>query len=131
MEPVFSKLDLLWWKVLASLSLFLKSEQIPALLYVGKGPEYKPFRDFQRVPSDTDLKSGRACTQALLLYIMPCVWREEPCLWDGILLPKIGDTSLYTEIIKECFTKMKSLFFPLGGCFIIHNAGSLIVLFLP
>ncbi len=27
----------------ASLSLFLKSEKIPALLYVGKGPEYRPF----------------------------------------------------------------------------------------
>jgi hypothetical protein len=26
---------------------------------------------------------------------------------------------------------MKSLFLPFGGCFIIHNAGSLIVLFLP
>jgi hypothetical protein len=33
-------------KVLASLSLYLKSEEIPALLYVGKGPEYRPFRDF-------------------------------------------------------------------------------------
>jgi hypothetical protein len=27
------------WKVPASLSLFLKSEKISALLYVGKGPE--------------------------------------------------------------------------------------------
>jgi hypothetical protein len=27
------------WKVPASLSLFLKSEKIPDLLYVGKGPE--------------------------------------------------------------------------------------------
>jgi hypothetical protein len=33
-------------KVPASLSLFLKSEKIPALLYAGKGPEYKPFSDF-------------------------------------------------------------------------------------
>jgi len=33
-------------KLLASLSLFLKSEKIPALLYIGKGPEYRPFRDF-------------------------------------------------------------------------------------
>jgi hypothetical protein len=30
-------------KVPASLSLFLKSEKIPALLYVGKGPAYRPF----------------------------------------------------------------------------------------
>ncbi len=33
-------------KVPANLSLFLKSDKIPALLYVGKGPEYSPFRDF-------------------------------------------------------------------------------------
>jgi hypothetical protein len=31
-------------------SLFLKSERIPALLYVGKGPEYKPFFDLRPVP---------------------------------------------------------------------------------
>jgi hypothetical protein len=31
-------------KVAASLSLFLKIEKIPALLYIGKGPEYRPFR---------------------------------------------------------------------------------------
>jgi hypothetical protein len=37
-------------KVPASLSLFLKSEKIPALLYVGKGPGYRPFRDFRPVP---------------------------------------------------------------------------------
>ncbi len=34
-------------KVPASFSLFLKSEKIPALLYVGKGPEYRPFHDFR------------------------------------------------------------------------------------
>jgi hypothetical protein len=34
-----------------TLSLFLKSENIPALLYVGKGAEYRPFRDFPAVPS--------------------------------------------------------------------------------
>jgi hypothetical protein len=49
--------------------------------------------------------------------------------WD--LITKNRGTSFYTKIIKECFTKMKSLFLPLGGCFINHNAGSLIVLFLP
>jgi hypothetical protein len=34
------------------LSPFLKSEKIPALLFVGKGlaPEYRPFHDFQPVP---------------------------------------------------------------------------------
>jgi hypothetical protein len=32
--------------------------------------------------------------------------------------------------MEKCFTKIKSLFLPLGGCFIIQNAGR-IVLFLP
>jgi hypothetical protein len=58
-------------KVAASLSLFLKSEKIPALLYVGKGHEYKPFLDFRPVPSAyrprTQISNHRrACTQALL-----------------------------------------------------------------
>jgi hypothetical protein len=47
---VFSKPDLLRWKVSASLSLFLKNEKIAALLYVGKGLEYSPFREFRPVP---------------------------------------------------------------------------------
>jgi hypothetical protein len=37
-------------KVQASPSLFLKSEKIPALRYVGKGPEYMPFREFRPAP---------------------------------------------------------------------------------
>jgi hypothetical protein len=52
-KPVFSKLDLLWWKVPARLywdlltsgryqpACLLKSEKIPALLHVGKGPDYR------------------------------------------------------------------------------------------
>ncbi len=88
-KPVFSKRDLLWWKVHtsqallgssdqqklpANLSLFLKSEKIQALLSVGKGPEYRPFCDFRPVPSaywpGTQISShGRACTEALLLYL--------------------------------------------------------------
>ncbi len=55
-------------KVPASLSLFLKSEKISALLYVGKGPQYRPFRDFRPVPLAYRLHE-RACTQALLLYV--------------------------------------------------------------
>jgi hypothetical protein len=35
-KPVFRKQDILGWKVPASLSLFLKPEKIPALLYIGK-----------------------------------------------------------------------------------------------
>jgi hypothetical protein len=48
-------------KVLASRSLFLKSEKMPALLYEGKGPEYRPFRDFRHVPPalGIDLKSWK------------------------------------------------------------------------
>jgi hypothetical protein len=34
------------WNVPVSLSLLLKSEKILALLYEGKGHEYRPFRDF-------------------------------------------------------------------------------------
>jgi len=60
-------------KVPASLSVFLKSEKIPALLYIGKGPEHRPFSDFRHVPSDYRPRAqisnhGRAYTQALLLY---------------------------------------------------------------
>ncbi len=66
-NPVFSKRDLLRWKVPASLSLFLKSEKFPALLYVGKGPKYNPFRDFRPVRAQIS-NHGRAYSQALLLY---------------------------------------------------------------
>ncbi len=37
-------------KVPANLSLFLKSGKIPTLLYIGKGPKYRPFRDLRAVP---------------------------------------------------------------------------------
>jgi hypothetical protein len=51
-KPLFSKRDFLQWKkVPASLSLFLKSEKIPFLLYLGKGPEYRPLGDLPPVPS--------------------------------------------------------------------------------
>jgi hypothetical protein len=40
-------------------------------------------------------------------------------------------TSLYIKKLEKCFTNVKSLFLPLGGCFITQNAGLLIVLFLP
>jgi hypothetical protein len=47
-----------------------KWKKIPALLYVGKGPEYRPFRDFRPVPlayrprSGTDLKSQKGLYSA-------------------------------------------------------------------
>ncbi len=66
-KPVFTKRDLLAVEgtsetVLGSsdqrkvparrlLSPFLKSEKIPALLYVGKGPEYMPFHDLFSRPA--------------------------------------------------------------------------------
>jgi hypothetical protein len=58
-EPVFSKRDLLRWKVPANLSLFLKSEKIPTLLYIRKGSEYRPFHDLRAVleAEGTGLKS--------------------------------------------------------------------------
>jgi hypothetical protein len=86
MKSVFSKGDLLRWKVparlywdllkvSASLSLYLKSEKIPALLYLGKGLEYRPFCDFRRDPSAYQPQAQisnhrRVCTQALLLHII-------------------------------------------------------------
>jgi len=61
------------WKVPASLSLFLKSEKIPALLYLAKGPEYRPFLHFRPAPSaywrGAQISNHRrACTEALLPY---------------------------------------------------------------
>jgi len=60
-------------KVPASVSLRLKSEKIPTLLYLGKGHEYRSFYDFRPVPSTCSLglrDSGidlKSRTQALLL----------------------------------------------------------------
>ncbi len=66
-KPVFSERDLLQWKVPASqavvgssdqrkvpasLSLFLKCEKIPALLYIGEGLEKGPFCDLRCVPQE-------------------------------------------------------------------------------
>ncbi len=53
-------------KLPASLSLFLKSGKIPALLYVGKGREYKPFCDFRPVLS---AYSGPSLRQILFLVM--------------------------------------------------------------
>jgi hypothetical protein len=58
-------------KVPASLSLFLKGEKIPALLYVGIGPDYRPFRDFRPVPLAYGPRAQISNPQrahALLLY---------------------------------------------------------------
>jgi hypothetical protein len=52
------------WKVPAGLSLFLKSENIPALLYLRKGPEFRPsaifnlFRRHTRLGTDLKLQKG-------------------------------------------------------------------------
>ncbi len=43
------------WKVPASLSLFLKSENIPALLYLRKGPVHRPSAIFNLFPRRTRL----------------------------------------------------------------------------
>jgi hypothetical protein len=57
-------------KVPAGLSLFLKSEKIPALLYEGKGLEYRPFRDFRPVSLayQAQAQISNHGRQALLLY---------------------------------------------------------------
>jgi hypothetical protein len=82
---VFSKRDLLRWKVLASLSLFLKSEKFPALLYVGKGPKYNPFRAFRPVRAQIS-NHGRACSQALLLYENSPILKPVSTLTKRIIL---------------------------------------------
>jgi hypothetical protein len=70
-KPVFSKRDPVWCKVPAILLLFLKSEKISALLYVGKAPEYRPLHDFRPLPEVLAYRPRaqisnhrRACTQA-------------------------------------------------------------------
>jgi hypothetical protein len=94
---VFSNPDLLRWKVTASLSLFLKSEKIPALLYIGKGSEYRPFREFRPVPLalGTDLKSWKG------LYSSPSPIQNCPVNEWGIVIVlysyflKPGSSNLY------------------------------------
>jgi hypothetical protein len=54
-------------KVPASLSLFLKSEKIPALLYIGNGPEYRPFSDFRPVPQPTGFGHRSQITEGPVL----------------------------------------------------------------
>jgi hypothetical protein len=58
-------------KLLAILSLFLKSEKIPALLYIGKGPSV--IFDLFSQPTSLRHRSGtnRKSRKALLLYMNP------------------------------------------------------------
>ncbi len=55
------------WEVPASLSLFLKSEKIPALLYLGKGPEYRPFSIVDLLPQPTGLGHRSQITEGPIL----------------------------------------------------------------
>ncbi len=50
--------------------LFLNSENNPALLYVGKGTEYRPFSDLRSVPEAGTLM--RSCSLALW-FLQVCV----------------------------------------------------------
>jgi hypothetical protein len=73
-EICVQQADLLQWKVPAGLSLFLKSEKIPALLYAGKRPKYTPFMIFDLFPRPTGLEyrsqiTGRACSP---IHIFSC-----------------------------------------------------------
>jgi hypothetical protein len=65
-----------------SLVLFLKSEKIPALLYVGKGPECRPFHDFQPVPSAAGLGHRSQITEGPVLK--PFSYTENPQLWGTV-----------------------------------------------
>ncbi len=80
-------------KVPARLSLFLKGEKIPALLYGGKGPEYMPFSDFRPIPSAYWPRAkisnhGKASTQVLFLY------------------RTIFSSHLHTSLFKSLFSNM-------------------------
>jgi hypothetical protein len=62
----------------ANLSLFIKNEKIPALLYLGKGIAYRPFDDFQPVPSAYQLPaqiSNHERSLGPLQYITQCLHR--------------------------------------------------------
>jgi hypothetical protein len=50
-------------KVPANLSLFLQSEKIPALLYIGKGPQYRPFCDLRSAP-----EAGKRALRSVKTY---------------------------------------------------------------
>jgi hypothetical protein len=54
-------------KVPASMSLFLKSEKIPALLYVGKGPSTGPSAIFDLFPWPTGLGHRSQITKGPIL----------------------------------------------------------------
>jgi hypothetical protein len=63
----------------------LKSEKIPALLYLGNGSEYRPFHDFRPVPSAYWPRAH--ISKALLLYnrsIVPAKF----CLGFDLMLCK-------------------------------------------
>jgi hypothetical protein len=57
---------------------FIKSEKIPALLYLGKGTAYRPFGDFQPVPSTYQPRaqiSNHGRSSGPLQYITQCLHR--------------------------------------------------------
>jgi hypothetical protein len=95
-KPVFRKRDLLQWNVPATLSQFLKSEKITALLLTGKRTWVQVLPDLRYVPE------AGSTQQALLLYAFPihnvfprcseCVCQDVPnstTLLSHILFAKV------------------------------------------
>ncbi len=79
-------------KVLASLSLFLKREKFPRLLYVGKGPKYNPIRDFRPVRAQIS-NHGRGSG--------PSPIRKFPYPKASFHIDKINNFSRTWRIVKD------------------------------
>ncbi len=86
-----------------------KSEKIPALLYLGKGREYRPFCDFRRDPSAYQPQAEisnhrRACTQALLLHIIAksiVFWEVNVFIWERRCLLSSKSSLHYHELFQK------------------------------
>ncbi len=111
-------------------------KKIPAPLYIGKGPEYRPFRDFWTVHLADRLQAqisnqGRACTHALLLYLM---WSFFPRAsfkmvvsyagWDSG--ERVCWKSLLTVCLAGCFFKL-----PLDNSEMWHSKQTVARIFEP
>jgi len=97
----------------ASLSLFLKSEKILALLYVANGPGIGPSVIFDLFrPREQISNRGRACTQALLLYIKirSCRSPTTGIVFDLSELPSFSEHALTILLSKFLQCRVPSMY---------------------
>jgi hypothetical protein len=88
-------------KVPASLSLFLKSEKIPARLYVGKRPRYRPFRDFRPVPL-AYWPREQISNQRKGLYSGPSPIFKHLTLFGGQLIVQLVKLCKFLKCFQRC-----------------------------